>query len=121
MGDKDLMSFLNGMLGGIAYLKELHIHCLDKLKVLPTKLSNLNALGELNITGCNNLETLTKQVFHGLDSLKRLIICKTVTMSSSNYQQTFKTSLPLKILLLKATQKWKMLLMLCSPSIIMFI
>ncbi|KAI9073419.1 hypothetical protein K1719_044604 [Acacia pycnantha] len=73
--DKDLISFPNGMLGGLACLKELHFYKLEKLEVLPTELSNLNALEELHIAGCENLETLTEQAFQGLYSLKRLTIC----------------------------------------------
>ncbi|XP_028789552.1 putative disease resistance protein RGA3 [Neltuma alba] len=73
--DKDLISFPNGMLGGLVCLKELHIHSLDKLEVLPTELGNLNALEELHIAGCKNLKTLAEQAFQGLYSLKRLRIC----------------------------------------------
>ncbi|KAI9073423.1 hypothetical protein K1719_044608 [Acacia pycnantha] len=74
--DKDLICFPNGMLGGLACLKELHFYFLEKLEVLPTELSNLNALEELHIYRCENLETLTEQAFQGLYSLKRLTICE---------------------------------------------
>ncbi|KAI9071513.1 hypothetical protein K1719_046521 [Acacia pycnantha] len=72
--DKDLISFPNGMLGGLVCLKKLHFYFLEKLEVLPNELSNLNALEELYISGCENLETLTEQAFQGLYSLKRLKI-----------------------------------------------
>ncbi|KAI9111654.1 hypothetical protein K1719_017344 [Acacia pycnantha] len=72
--DKDLISFPNGMLGGLTCLKELHFYELERLEVLPTELSNLNALEELHISGCKNLETLTEQASQGLYSLKRLKI-----------------------------------------------
>ncbi|KAK4261265.1 hypothetical protein QN277_004288 [Acacia crassicarpa] len=72
--DKHLISFPNGMLGGLACLKELQFYFLEKLEVLPTELSNLNALEVLHIEGCENLETLTEQAFQGLYSLKRLTI-----------------------------------------------
>ncbi|KAK4261270.1 hypothetical protein QN277_004293 [Acacia crassicarpa] len=72
--DKDLLSFPNGMLGGLTCLKKLLFSLLEKLEVLPTELSNLNALEELDISSCKNLETLTEQAFQGLYSLKRLKI-----------------------------------------------
>ncbi|KAF7809254.1 putative disease resistance protein RGA3 [Senna tora] len=73
--NKELSSFPDGMLGGLTFLKELHIVYHDKLEVLPTECSSLKALEELHIVECNNLETLTEEVIQGLHSLKRLKLC----------------------------------------------
>ncbi|XP_028754365.1 putative disease resistance protein RGA1 [Neltuma alba] len=72
--DQELTSFADEMLEGLEQLKELAFRLLRKLEVLPTGLTNLKALERLEISVCDNLETIREEAMQGLCSLKYLYV-----------------------------------------------
>ncbi|KAL1315838.1 disease resistance protein RGA2-like isoform X1 [Arachis hypogaea] len=67
-------SFPEEIFLSMRYVKQLRISIFPKLKVLPQELGTLSSLQELDIVGCDELESLAENVFQGLSSLRRLDI-----------------------------------------------
>ncbi|KAI4353300.1 hypothetical protein L6164_002259 [Bauhinia variegata] len=86
--DEELTLFPNGMLQDLCYLKKLHIQNYAKLEALPTDLSRLHALQELQIRKCYSLVDFPEQVLLGLHSLEtlKLIDCCKLKRISTGFQ-----------------------------------
>ncbi|KAK7321309.1 hypothetical protein VNO77_31822 [Canavalia gladiata] len=73
-GDNTVTSFQEGMMRNLACLKTLEIWSFPELKELPDELFYLQSLKSLSIYFCHKLESLPKQVWEGLCSLRWLTI-----------------------------------------------
>jgi hypothetical protein len=74
--NEKLTCFPDGMLWNLTSLKFFDICGLSKLKQLPTEISSLNVIQEIDISRYENLKSLTDEVSQGLHSLKILNIMR---------------------------------------------